>query len=228
MKIETFTVGNFAVNTYLVTDEETGLSAVIDTGETNELPSILSARRPELQVALILLTHAHIDHAGALQELQRHFDVPTYMPRLEKPLFDTLPVQGTMFGMPHLNRPCGRIDVEVEDGDVVNLGRTPLSFISTPGHTPGQGCWYNDTDIIVGDTLFAGSIGRTDFPMSCPRTMVSSLRRLFELPHHLRVHSGHGPVTTLAHEFQTNPFLGFLRKERGLPVGPHIPWAEGM
>ena len=103
MKIEVFTVGNFAVNTYLVTDEETGLSAVIDTGETNELPSILSARRPELHVALILLTHAHIDHAGALQELQRHFDVPTYMPRLEKPLFDTLPIQGTMFGMPHLN-----------------------------------------------------------------------------------------------------------------------------
>jgi len=138
------------------------------------------------------------------------------MPKKEWPLFNTLPMQGTMFGMPHLNRPCGRIDHEVNDGDSVQLGNTTLRFLSTPGHTPGQGCWYDDDDIIVGDTLFAGSIGRTDFPLSDPKLMGPSLRRLLALPGHMRVHSGHGPMTTLAHELRTNPFLGFLRKERGI------------
>ncbi|MEC7983509.1 MAG: MBL fold metallo-hydrolase [Myxococcota bacterium] len=214
MKVECFTVGMFAVNTYLVTDEATGLSAIIDTGESDELVRRLKARKPN--IAMILLTHAHIDHAGALSLLQKEWDVPTYMPRLERPLFETLPMQGTMFGMPSLNRPCGRIDHEVDDGDFVMLGETKLSFFSTPGHTPGQGCWHDDYDIIVGDTIFAGSIGRTDFPMSNPRLMQESLRRLMQLPGSLRVHSGHGPMTTLGRELKTNPFLGFIRRERGL------------
>ncbi len=214
MKVDCFTVGMFEVNTYLLTDEETGLSAIVDTGESEELLRILKARRPN--IAMILLTHGHLDHAGALSYLQKEWDVPTYMPKKEWPLFNTLPMQGTMFGMPHLNRPCGRIDHEVNDGDCVQLGNTTLRFLSTPGHTPGQGCWYDDDDIIVGDTLFAGSIGRTDFPLSDPKLMGPSLRRLLALPGHMRVHSGHGPMTTLAHELKTNPFLGFLRKERGI------------
>ena len=86
-----------------------------------------------------------------------------------------LPIQGTMFGMPHLNRSCGRIDHWVDDGFSVALGETTLRFFSTPGHTPGQGCWHDDHDILVGDTLFAGSIGRTDFPMSDPALAVESL-----------------------------------------------------
>ena len=214
MKVECFTVGMFAVNTYLLTDEATGYSAIVDTGESDELVRKLKKRNANIK--MILLTHGHIDHAGALSLLQQEWDVPTYMPRKEWPLFNTLPMQGTMFGMPQLNRPCGRIDHEIEDGDTVYLGETVLQFLSTPGHTPGQGCWYDKDDIIVGDTLFAGSIGRTDFPMSDPKLMQKSLRRLLALPGHMRVHSGHGPMTTLGRELKTNPFLGFLRKERGL------------
>jgi glyoxylase-like metal-dependent hydrolase (beta-lactamase superfamily II) len=130
--------------------------------------------------------------------------------------------------MPHLNRPCGRIDHEIDDGFELMLGETQLKFISTPGHTPGQGCWYDQDDIIVGDTLFAGSIGRTDFPMSNPATMVDSLRRLTKLPGHLRVHSGHGPVTTIAHELKNNPFLGYIRKERGISGPPGYAWTQGL
>jgi glyoxylase-like metal-dependent hydrolase (beta-lactamase superfamily II) len=214
MKVECFTVGMFQVNTYLLTDEETGLSAIVDTGESEELVQHLKERKPN--VAMILLTHGHLDHAGALTFLQKEWDVPTYMPKKEWPLFNTLPMQGTMFGMPQLNRPCGRIDHEIDDGDTVQLGETTLKFLSTPGHTPGQGCWYDESDIIVGDTLFAGSIGRTDFPLSDPKLMPGSLRRLLALPGHMRVHSGHGPMTTLSRELKTNPFLGFLRKERGM------------
>jgi glyoxylase-like metal-dependent hydrolase (beta-lactamase superfamily II) len=227
MQVRCFTVGAFQVNTYLLTDPATGQSAIVDTGETDELVRHIDAIEPAPDVRMILLTHAHLDHAGALTLLQDRWDVPTWMPRKERPLFETLPMQGRMFGMPHLDRPCGRIDHEVDDGDTVQLGETTLRFLSTPGHTPGQGCWYDDHDIIVGDTLFAGSIGRTDFPMSDPSLAVASLRRLLALPGPMRVHSGHGPVTTLEREQRTNPFLGYLRRERGLPEGRSMRWAPG-
>lgn len=227
MKVECFTVGAFSVNTYLLTDEATGRSAIVDTGETRELVQRLKARSPAPEIAMILLTHAHLDHAGALAWLQEEWDVPTYMPRKELPLFETLPIQPQLFGLGGPSLPLGRVDHLVEDGAAVQLGDTTLRFLSTPGHTPGQGCWYDDQDIIVGDTLFSGSIGRTDFPMSDPALMVESLRRLMALPGHLRVHSGHGPVTTLERELKTNPFLGYIRRERGLPVGRTLRWAPG-
>ena len=132
-----------------------------------------------------------------------------------------------MFGMPHLDRPCGRIDHEVVDGDSVLLGEMTLRFLSTPGHTPGQGCWYDDTDVLVGDTLFQGSIGRTDFPLSDPSLMVESLRRLTHLPEAMRVHSGHGPMTTIGEELRNNPFLGYIRRERGIDGAPGFPWTPG-
>jgi glyoxylase-like metal-dependent hydrolase (beta-lactamase superfamily II) len=227
MRVQCFTVGSFSVNTYLITDEATGASAIVDTGETDELVRRLQALDPAPDIQMILLTHAHLDHAGALTLLQEVWDVPTYMPRAELPLFETLPHQGRMFGMPHLDRPCGRIDHFVDDGFSVQLGETTLHFLSTPGHTPGQGCWFDDHDILVGDTLFAGSIGRTDFPMSHPPTMVESLRRLTSLPGHLRVHSGHGPVTTIGAELKTNPFLGYIRRERGIEGAAGFRWTAG-
>ncbi|TPV94172.1 MAG: MBL fold metallo-hydrolase, partial [Myxococcales bacterium FL481] len=197
MKLRCFTVGRFAVNTYLIEDPATGVAAIVDTGEDTELADRLDAIEPRPNVQMILLTHGHVDHAGSLVELQRRFDVPTYLPRLEQPLFARLPQQGDWFGMPELNRPCGRIDHFVDDGDEIPIGETTVRFLSTPGHTPGQGCYYDDQDIIVGDTLFAGSVGRTDFPLSDPALARASLTRLMALPGHLRVHSGHGPVTTL-------------------------------
>lgn len=227
MQVECFTVGSFSVNTYLLTDEATGFSAIIDTGETNELVRHLKARQPEPNIKMILLTHTHLDHAGALSLLQNEWDVPTYMPAADRPLFETLPMQGSMFGMPHLDRPTGRIDHEIDDGAVIQLGQTTLRFLSTPGHTPGQGCYYNDEHIIVGDTIFRDSIGRVDFPLSNPALAVDSLRRLMDLPEHLCVHSGHGPTTTIGRELHHNPFLAYIRKERSLPVGSAVRWAPG-
>jgi len=228
VNVQTFTVGRFAVNTYLISDPATGAAAIVDTGETDELVQHLKALDPLPDIRMILLTHTHLDHAGALSFLQAEWDVPTYMPADDRPLFETLPMQGTMFGMPELDRPCGRIDHEIKDGFTLQLGDTTLRFLSTPGHTPGQGCWFDDTDIIVGDTLFAGSIGRTDFPLSDPQQMVESLRRLTALPGHLRVHSGHGPMTTLGEELINNPFLGYIRRERGIEGAPGFPWLPGL
>jgi glyoxylase-like metal-dependent hydrolase (beta-lactamase superfamily II) len=227
MEVRCFTVGSFAVNTYLITDPATGASAIVDTGETDELRRRIEALDPAPDVQMILLTHGHLDHAGGLVYLQERWDVPTVLPRDEQPLFATLPMQGRMFGMPQLDRPCGRIDRFIEDGEAVQLGELTLGFLSTPGHTPGQGCYFDDTDILVGDTLFAGSIGRTDFPMSDPKLAVESLRRLLALPGHLRVHSGHGPMTTLDAELRQNPFLGYIRREKGIAGPPGIRWAPG-
>lgn len=211
MEVQCFTVGAFQVNTYLLKDEATGKCAIIDTGESDELAELLLSLDPFPEIESILLTHGHLDHAGSLEFIQSHFDVTTYLPRLEQPLFDTLPQQGDWFGAPHMNRPCGRVDVLLDDGDKVKVGESILTFISTPGHTPGQGCYYDESDIFVGDTLFKGSIGRTDLPMGNHSLMQESLQKLMTLPGSLKVHSGHGPITTLSQELITNPHLQFLR-----------------
>lgn len=211
MKIQCFTVGAFQVNTYLLEDEATGKCAIVDTGESDELLQNLLACDPIPEIDVILLTHGHLDHAGSLVALQEYFKATTYLPRLEKTLFETLPQQGDWFGASHMNRPCGEIDTFVDDGDQICIGESILRFISTPGHTPGQGCYYDDHDIFVGDTIFKGSVGRTDLPMGDHSLMQESLQRLMTLPEELYVHSGHGPVTTLGAELKINPFLQFLR-----------------
>ncbi|MEE4377245.1 MAG: MBL fold metallo-hydrolase [Candidatus Competibacteraceae bacterium] len=218
MKIECITLSAFQVNAYVLEDPVSGDVALIDTGFDGQLAQTLAAAAPPPQVKAILLTHAHFDHAGGLTDLQQQYpEAVTYLPAMERTLFETLPKQGELiFGVNQFNRPCGRIDREVRDGDEVNVGTLKFRFIATPGHTPGQGCYYTEEATFVGDTLFAGSVGRTDFPMSDAELATESLRRLMDLPGHLKVYSGHGPVTTLEQELYTNPFLDYLRRERGI------------
>lgn len=220
MRIETLTVGLFQVNVFLLQDEATGAWAMVDTSETADVVEEVREHLQGQELSTILLTHGHLDHAGALLPLQAAFPrAITVLPALEVPMFRSLPEQGSWFGAPALNRPCGRIDREIRDGEEVAIGSHRLRFLSAPGHTPGQGCFHDDQEAFVGDLLFAGSVGRTDLRMGDPVVMQASLRRLLELPGHLRVHSGHGPDTTLAAELATNPYLGYLRREKGLASG---------
>jgi glyoxylase-like metal-dependent hydrolase (beta-lactamase superfamily II) len=228
MNVRCLTLGAFQVNAYLLEDPATGQCAVVDTGDGPQLADALAKLRPRLDLRAILLTHAHFDHAGGLADVQREFpEAVTYLPALERPMFDLLPRQGSLlFGTSDFDRPCGRIDREIVDGDTIEVGELRFRFLSTPGHTPGQGCYYDDTYVFVGDTLFAGSIGRTDFPMSDPELMQASLSRLLELPGHLLVCSGHGPVTTLEQELLANPFLAHVRRARGIAEARWPPAME--
>lgn len=225
MNIRCLTLGAFQVNAYLLEDPATGHCAVVDTGDDSQLANTLAQMEPRPDLRAVLLTHAHFDHAGGLTDVQREFpEALTYLPALERPMFDTLPQQGSLlFGMADFDRPCGRVDREVQDGDIIEVGALRFHFLSTPGHTPGQGCYYDNSYIFVGDTLFAGSIGRTDFPLSDPGLMQASLHRLMELPEKLIVCSGHGPVTTLERELQTNPFLNEVRRAHGITESQRSP-----
>jgi glyoxylase-like metal-dependent hydrolase (beta-lactamase superfamily II) len=228
MNIQCITLRAFQVNAYLLEDPASQVCALVDTGFDEQLAETLAQVTPAPNIQAILLTHGHFDHAGGLVPLQQRYpEATTYLPTLEKPLFDSLPRQGELvFGAPQFNRPCGRIDQWVEDGDSIAVGPLRFGFLSTPGHTPGQGCYYTDEAVFVGDTLFAGSVGRTDFPLSDPQLAAVSLSRLLKLPGHLEVHSGHGPITTLQQELHTNPFLEHVRREQGIHTSAAYQFAS--
>jgi glyoxylase-like metal-dependent hydrolase (beta-lactamase superfamily II) len=225
MQIQTITVGLFQANCFLLTCEETGTSAVIDVGEDDALGARLAAMEPVPRLGHVLITHCHIDHAAGLAELQTRFpDAKTCVPLADRPLFEALPQQGNWFGMPALNRPCGRVDRWLADGDEIAVGALTLRFLATPGHSPGLGCFVGHGHAFVGDTIFAGSIGRTDLPLGDHAEMDRSLARLMELPGETVLHSGHGPDTTIAQELATNPWLAHVRRARGLPEPQRRSW----
>jgi len=199
-------LGPFETNTYLLVDEATRQAAVVDVGFEHEVV-LERVRAAGLDVRLLLLTHAHYDHACGVREFQRAHPLPCRVHPADRPLLAALARQGAAFGLPPAEPPEPLLDLA--DGEILALGESRLEVIHTPGHSPGGVCFRSGDDLWVGDTLFAGSVGRTDLPGGSFGELEQSIRtRLFPLGDALRCHPGHGPSTTLGIERRTNPFVG--------------------
>jgi glyoxylase-like metal-dependent hydrolase (beta-lactamase superfamily II) len=201
----------FFKNGFLVACETTGEAVIIDPGD--EAPDLIAAaRRSAAVVRAILLTHAHLDHVSGVDLVKAAFDVPVWLHRDDLFLYDGVVEQGRMFGMEI--RPQPGIDEFYDVETVITFGQQRVRVRHTPGHCPGGVCLAvstagtSDLDLFVGDTLFAGSIGRTDLAGGDYQTLLTSIRTvLLEYPDATPVHPGHGPDTTIGTERRTNPFL---------------------
>ena len=156
----------------------------------------------------ILCTHAHIDHACGVAELKRLLGAPFALHPEDRPVLEHMPLSATMFGLPAVEVP--EIDRELQAGESFTVGNLSAEVIFTPGHSGGGCCFYFSEQqvIFVGDTLFAGSVGRTDLPGGDTETLLTSIReQLLTLDDEVTVYSGHGPATTIGVERLSNPFL---------------------
>jgi len=201
----------FFKNGFVVSCEATGEAVIIDPGD--EAPQLIAAaQRSGLNPRAILLTHAHVDHVTGVDHVKAAFDVPVWLHPADLFLYDDVVGQGRMFGLNVRAQPP--IDRFYDTAQAIEFGRHIVHVRHTPGHCPGGVCLAVGpadaaaTDLFVGDTLFAGSIGRTDLPGGDYETLITSIRTvLFGYPDATPVHPGHGPDTTIGHERRTNPFL---------------------
>ena len=211
MIVESRAVGRFMKNGFIVACEETREAVFVDPGD--EVQALLSfVERQRLTVRHILLTHAHVDHVTGVAAAKKALDVPVYLHRDDLFLYDSAVESGAMFGLQVEPQPP--IDVYYAPGQIIGFGMLEARPHHTPGHCPGGVCLQigrkgkAGRDLFVGDTLFAGSIGRTDLPGGDYATLISSIRNvLFAFGDDAVVHPGHGPDTTIGHERRTNPFL---------------------
>ncbi|PYP93617.1 MAG: MBL fold metallo-hydrolase [Candidatus Angelobacter sp. Gp1-AA117] len=202
-----FPVGPLQCNCSVVGDEQTHEAMVIDPGDNiDQILAILQQQK--LTLKQIVITHAHIDHIGGAMKLKAATGAPILMNQNDYALLKMLDIQAAWIGM----RPPGTVQVDesVKDGSVLHIGNITSNVIHTPGHTEGSICVFfpQEKKLIAGDTLFAGSIGRTDLPGGSFDQIMSSLHtRLMALPDETQVVPGHGPLTTIGNERESNPFL---------------------
>jgi glyoxylase-like metal-dependent hydrolase (beta-lactamase superfamily II) len=205
MKIDVRTVGPFQENCYLVVDEATERAVLIDPGDEGAA-LVDMVRRSGATLEAIWLTHAHIDHIGAIAEVRRHFDVPVHLHPADLPYYTRLSAKAAeMYGVAY-EQPEGP-HAELADGQALHVGELRFTVMHVPGHAPGLVSFNGEGVALAGDLLFAGSIGRTDLPLSDPFAMDASLQRIATLDDATVVYPGHGPSTTIGTERLSNPFL---------------------
>jgi glyoxylase-like metal-dependent hydrolase (beta-lactamase superfamily II) len=208
MKVIVIPVTQFAQNCSLLCCEDTGNAAVVDPG--GDIEQILEqVAEAGVSIEKILLTHAHIDHAGGAAELAEQLKIPIEGPHREDQFWiDALPEQSRMFGLPDARK--FEPSRWLEQGDRVSFGHVQLEVRHCPGHTPGHVIFFHPGMhlAIVGDVLFNGSIGRTDFPRGDHATLIRSIReQLWPLGDDVQFIPGHGPVSTFGEERRSNPFV---------------------
>jgi hydroxyacylglutathione hydrolase len=207
MILEIFPVGPLQCNCTIVGDEATREAMVIDPGDN--IPDILlRLAKHGFTLKQIVVTHAHIDHVGGAVQLKKATGAPILLNQADLPLLKIMDIQAGWLGIatPQVAPP----DVSAEEGMVVGIANHSAHVLATPGHTPGSICLHFVPEklLIAGDTLFAGSIGRTDLPGGDSRKILRSIHdRLLTLPDETQVIPGHGQTTTIGEERESNPFL---------------------
>ncbi len=198
MLVETFTVGMLSTNCYIARCAQTKEAIIIDPGldfMAEAQPIFNYIDKEKLKIKYIINTHGHSDHINGDAIMQKKYAVPICIHSLDASFLESLEKHDTPS------------DVLLKDGGTVKFGNVNLKVMHTPGHTMGSICLIGDKIVFSGDTLFAGSIGRTDFPESSPRDMAATLRKLMGLPDHLFVYPGHGDFSLMGQEKRSNPFL---------------------
>jgi glyoxylase-like metal-dependent hydrolase (beta-lactamase superfamily II) len=196
--------GPFQENCYIVSDPDTGATVVVDPGSDGDRV-IAEVERTGRELDAIWVTHAHVDHIGAIAPVKRRWNVPVYLHPLDEPLYRVGGRQAQLYGIPYEEPPSP--DAHFEDGQTLTLGGITLSVMHVPGHSPGHVVIHGHGQALVGDCLFAGSVGRTDLPFSNAAQLEASLARIMSLPPETVIHPGHGDDSTIAEEKISNPFL---------------------
>ena len=205
VNIQKITAGPFQENGYIIHSYGNLDCIIIDPGDNPEL-YIKEIGNNSLIPIGILNTHGHIDHVHAIQPLKDHYSIPFYIHKDEKMILDHYLQGCLMYGITPNEKPV--VDYYLSNENRITIGGYNLKVIHTPGHTPGGVCYQLNSDIFTGDTLFKGSIGRTDLSGGDYNTLMDSLKSLIEIvPGNTQVHSGHGYSTTIEDEILSNPFL---------------------
>lgn len=212
MKIVKFGFSLFGINTYVVVDPTTGKCAIVDPGmidpeEENALADYIE--RNEYQVTHVINTHLHIDHVAGNHFAIERFHAPVLAHQDDESLGERIDLQAAQFGMSEKIDNV-TISTYLHDGDTIEIGEGRLEVLHVPGHSQGSVALYDREGgfVIVGDALFAGSIGRTDLPGGSYPQLIDSIKsKLMSLPDSTVVYPGHGPATTIGIERRSNPFL---------------------
>lgn len=205
MIVKKLAVGPIMANCFIVGCEETKEAVVIDPGDDADR-ILMELAKSELKVKYLLNTHGHFDHVGANRRMKDVTGAQLAIHAEDEPMLEQLSQSALMFGLSAENSPPA--DFSLNEGDEIKFGNLSFKVIHTPGHSRGGVCFYTDGHIFVGDTLFAGSIGRTDLQGGDYDTLISSIKtKLLPLDEDTVVYTGHGPETTIGKEKRVNPFL---------------------